>query len=118
MPLKFGNVWNTINQPTENDSLQWNVDKLDKAIELFPKNCVYMRWNYGDATGLYHQKLLQWYADKGLQVMAATAASAGDSPFLPRNDSRSNYIKGFCEVAKNFISTAYWQQHGMTAPLI
>lgn len=102
MPLKFGNVWNTINQPTENDSLQWNVDKLDKAIELFPKNCVYMRWNYGDATGLYHQKLLQWYADKGLQVMAATAASAGDSPFLPRNDSRSNYIKGFCEVAKKF----------------
>lgn len=43
-----------------------------------------MRWNYKDATQPGHQRILQWYHDKGLKVMGATAASCGSSPFIPR----------------------------------
>ena len=47
----------------------WNTDKLDEAIGLFPKECVYMRWKYEDATTPAHRRLLEWYHDKGLKVM-------------------------------------------------
>ena len=75
----------------------WNTDKLDEAIGLFPKECVYMRWKYEDATTPAHRRLLEWYHDKGLKVMGATAASAGDSPFMPRRNTRSEYVKGFSQ---------------------
>ena len=36
--------------------------------------------------------------------MGATAASAGDSPFMPRRDTRSGYVKGFSQlVADNHL---------------
>lgn len=57
-----------------------------------------MRWNYGDATKPAHKRLLKWYKEKGLPVMAATAASAGDSPFMPREYTKANYIKGFSQL--------------------
>lgn len=104
MPLKYAGIWNLIlgNKSEEEVAKEWNTEKLDKAIDLFPKECVYMRWKYEDATAPAHQRLLKWYHDKGLKVMGATAASAGDSPFLPRRDTRSGYVKGFSElVAKN-----------------
>lgn len=104
MPLKYGDVWNLINSNETADEIaaKWNSKKLDEGINLFPKECVYMRWNYRDATQPGHQRLLQWYHDKGLKVMGATAASFGNSPFMPRDNSLASYIKGFSElVAKN-----------------
>ena len=57
-----------------------------------------MRWKYEDATTPAHRRLLEWYHDKGLKVMGATAASAGDSPFMPRRNTRSEYVKGFSQL--------------------
>lgn len=114
MPLKYAGVWDIIRGNYTEEELQrlWNTDLLDKAIELFPKECIYMRWNYSDATQLAHRKLLEWYRDKGLQVMGATAASSGNSPFMPRNYTNSNYIKGFSSLVDEFglagiLSTAW-----------
>lgn len=104
MPLKYGDVWNLINSNETADEIaaKWNSKKLDEGINLFPKECVYMRWNYRDATQPGHQRILQWYHEKGLKVMGATAASFGNSPFMPRDNSLASYIKGFSElVAKN-----------------
>lgn len=104
MPLKYAGVWGVIQSNLSGEELEkkWNPEKLDKAIDLFPKECVYMRWNYGDATKPAHIQLLNWYRDKGLKVMGATAAAAGDSPFLPREESRIGYIRGFSQlVAEN-----------------
>lgn len=104
MPLKYGGVWDLVNSEEAPDKIaaQWNSKKLDEGISLFPKECVYMRWNYRDATQPGHQRILQWYHDKGLKVMGATAASSGSSPFLPRENSMAGYIKGFSQlVAKN-----------------
>ena len=104
MPLKYAGVWGVIQSDWSGEELEkkWNPEKLDKAIELFPKECVYMRWNYGDATKPAHIKLLNWYRDKGLKVMGATAAASGNSPFLPREESKAEYIRGFSKlVAEN-----------------
>lgn len=104
MPLKYAGLWELAlsNKTEEQVAKEWNTDKLDQAIDLFPKECVYMRWKYEDATTPAHQRLLKWYHDKGLKVMGATAASAGDSPFLPRRNTRSEYVKGFSRlVAEN-----------------
>lgn len=106
MPLKYAGLWElALSDKTEEEvAKEWNTEKLDKAIDLFPKECVYMRWKYEDATAPAHRKLLKWYSDKGLKVMGATAASAGDSPFLPRNNTRSGYVKGFSQlVAENHL---------------
>lgn len=100
MPLKYASIWELVlsNKSEEEVAKVWNTDKLDKAINLFPKECVYMRWKYEDATAPAHQRLLKWYHDKGLKVMGATAASAGDLPFLPRQNTRSEYVKGFSQL--------------------
>lgn len=100
MPLKYAGLWNLIlgDKSEEEVAKVWNTDKLDQAIDLFPKECVYMRWKYEDATAPAHRRLLKWYHDKGLKVMGATAASAGDSPFMPRRNTRSEYVKGFSQL--------------------
>lgn len=101
MPLKHGGVWGlstTTDLTEEQVAEQWKKNTLEKSMELFPKDCIYMRWNYNDPTTLGHQRVLQWYKDSGLKVMAATAASFGGSPFLPREQTRSKYIKAFSEL--------------------
>lgn len=104
MPLKYGGVWDLVNsnETAREIEAKWNDKKLEEGISLFPKECVYMRWNYKDATRPGHQRILQWYHDKGLKVMGATAASFGSSPFMPRENSLASYIRGFSQlVARN-----------------
>lgn len=107
MPLKYANLWWLLHRNISDDEVwkNWNTAELDKAIELFPKNCIYMRWHYEDPTILPHRMLLDWYHTKGLKVMGATAASTGETPFMPRNSSRVQYIRDFCSlVAKNQLN--------------
>lgn len=104
MPLKYADLWWLLHRPLTDDEIckNWNTSRLDEAIRMFPKNCIYMRWHYEDPTVLSHRMLLEWYHKNGLDVMGATAAATGGTPFMPRNDSRAQYIKDFCLlVAKN-----------------
>ena len=106
MPLKYAGFWELVlsDKSEEVVAKEWNTEKLDQAIDLFPKECVYMRWRYEDATQPAHKRLLEWYRNKGLKVMAATSASSGDSPFLPRQNTRSAYVKGFSQLtAENHL---------------
>lgn len=107
MPLKYANLWWLLHRNVSDEEVMknWNTAELDKAIDMFPKNCIYMRWHYEDPTILPHRMLLDWYHKKGLKVMGATAASTGETPFMPRNNSRVQYIKDFCAlVAKNQLN--------------
>lgn len=104
MPLKHGGIWGYLHRGYSDEKVkaEWTTAELDKAIELFPKECIYMRWHYEDPTTLPHLLLLDWYAKKDLKVMAATAASYGESPFMPRHNSRAQIIKDFSSlVVKN-----------------
>lgn len=79
MPLKYANLWWLLHRNVPDDEVMknWNTAELDKAIDMFPKNCIYMRWHYEDPTILPHRMLLNWYHKKGLKVMGATSASTG-----------------------------------------
>lgn len=72
---------------------------LDKNLELFPKNCVYMRWNYGSQYVWGNKAALDWYRSKGLHAMAATAAQT-NWMLMPRNNSNREAIKGFCRITR------------------
>lgn len=60
----------------ENVDSVWNkhLPELNKHIKSFPKEVVYMRWQYGNADQPGNKKALKWYYDNGLRAMGATAA--------------------------------------------
>lgn len=114
MPLKYSGLWGLFWNNLSNKELDkvWNTQKLDEAIKLFPKECIYMRWNYFDITEPINERILNWYQSKNLKVMGATAAAAGDSPIIPRNESRLNEIMEFNKLASKFnligVLTTAW----------
>ncbi|QNF32871.1 family 20 glycosylhydrolase [Adhaeribacter swui] len=77
---------------------QKNENRLNQNINLFPKNCVYMRWNYDNPWLPGNSRAIDWYKAHNLQVMAATAAQTM-WPFMPRNQSNYKPIKEFCRIA-------------------
>ena len=98
MPLKYANLWWLLHRNVPDDEVMKELEyggNWIKAIDMFPKNCIYMRWHYEDPTILPHRMLLNWYQRKGLKVMGATSASTRETPFIPRNNSRVQYIKDF-----------------------
>jgi hexosaminidase len=82
---EVGNLWK-INRPI-----------LDKSLNLFAGNCVYMRWNYDYPKLPGNLLAIDWYKEHGLNVMAATAAQCMSS-MLPRNHSNFRAIKEFCQL--------------------
>lgn len=107
MPFKFAGLWYPINFNLPNEETRRLMDftMVDQVIDRFPKECVYMRWMYGDATVLGNTLVMDWYAKSGLKVMAATAASEGTCVMIQRPDGRLPYIKGFSEITaeRNFV---------------
>jgi len=85
--------------PVEKVKTAWveNQHKLDENINLFPKTCVYMRWNYDTPGLLGNQNAIDWYKSHNLMVMAATAAQTM-WPIMPREHSNFQPIKEFCKI--------------------
>ena len=56
MPLKYAGIWELVlsDKSEEEVAKVWDTSKLDEAIGLFPKECVYMRWKYEAATTSAH----------------------------------------------------------------
>ncbi len=77
-----------------------NVHKLDENIHLFPKNCIYMRWNYNAPEIPGDIKAIDWYKSHNLIAMAATAATTSWA-MLPRDHSNFQPIKDFCKITGN-----------------
>lgn len=100
MPLKYANLWWVLHGGLSNEEVDknWKTDKLDEAVSMFPEDCIYMRWHYEDPTIYPHLKVLDWYRNAGLNVMGATAASYGESPYMPRQDSYAMNIQNFCKL--------------------
>lgn len=99
MPFKFAGLWYPINfgLPDEETRQLMDFTKVDEVIDLFPKECIFMRWRYEDSKELGNQLVLDWYEKSGLKVMAATAASEALGVHMPKKE-RIEYIKGFSEV--------------------
>jgi hypothetical protein len=80
-----------------NDIWSKNAHKLEESISLFPKECVYMRWNYDAPDIPGNHNALDWYKSHNLKVMAATAAQTM-WPMLPREHSNFQPIKDFSRI--------------------
>ncbi|HEV7330910.1 MAG TPA: glycoside hydrolase family 20 zincin-like fold domain-containing protein [Flavisolibacter sp.] len=103
MLFKLAGVYETTYDekiPAEKVDSIWrkNEQQLNEKIDLFPKNCVYMRWNYWDPTIPGNKKAIDWYKSHGLNVMAATAAQT-NWPMMPRENSNLKSMQQFCRVA-------------------
>lgn len=76
---------------------QENAHRLEDNISLFPKECIYMRWDYDHPEIIGNHKAIDWYKSHNLKVMAATGAQTM-WPMLPRNHSNFQPIKDFCKT--------------------
>ena len=99
MPLKHAGVYN----PMFNDKISvkevdeiWNKNEINlmNFIEKFPKNAVYMRWNYQKSDNYGNLKAMDWYSKNNLTVMGATAGQTRWT-LMPQNQSNISQIKSF-----------------------
>lgn len=84
-PEKMDSIWKT------------KEPELKKHIGSFPKNVVYMRWQYGNANLKGNKMALKWYNDNGLKVMGATATQTTDA-MMPLGNGKVNTIRSFQEA--------------------
>ncbi len=101
MLFKYAGVWDSMWRDEEEIELEklWLKGEpvLDSVLEQYPKNCVYMRWNYTLARQAGNVRALEWFKSRGLQAMIATAAQ-NVHPLLPQDD-RVNIIQSFNRLA-------------------
>lgn len=99
MPLKQADVYDPM---FEKDMTQEEVDrvwkdnehKLLEFLDIFPKNCIYMRWNYSSPQALGNIKAMQWFTDHGMEVMGATAGQTR-WVLMPQEESNMENIRSF-----------------------
>ncbi|MCR9065571.1 MAG: beta-N-acetylhexosaminidase [Cytophagales bacterium] len=101
MPLKEAGVYESMfdSKLTQKEvDAVWakNEQNLLKYIDQFPKNCIYMRWNYSNSDALGNAKAMQWFMKQGLQVMGATAGQTR-WVLMPQEESNMNNIRSFVE---------------------
>lgn len=117
MPLKHAGVYET----TYDDDIyageaekRWKegLPKMDKLLEDFPKNCVYMRWNYSMGRQPGNVMALDWYKSRGLKTMVATATNT-EGGFLFQEDIRDkdNQSIGTSSI-RSFIQLAAEKEAG------
>ena len=99
MPLKQAGVYkamfDTDLTEVEVDKLwEKNEHKLVEFLDLFPKNCIYMRWNYSSPEAIGNGKAMEWFRKNGMQVMGATAGQTR-WVLMPQNESNMDNIKTF-----------------------
>ena len=103
MPLKNAGVYYSIfdKKMTEAqvDSI-WTVNepKLNEYVDMFPKNCVYMRWNYSAPETPGNNRAMQWFTDHGFQAMGATAGQTRWN-LMPLEESNTANIRDFALIS-------------------
>lgn len=103
MPLKNAEVYRSIYDSkltsAQVDSI-WtaNEPNLNKYIDLFPKNCVYMRWNYDMPESPGNNRAIKWFTDNGFKVMGATAGQTRWN-LMPQDQSNTNNIRDFALIS-------------------
>lgn len=99
MILKHSGVYNATSNTEYNrnqveEIWQKNEPKLNKYLDRFPKNCIYMRWNYFSPQAIGNLKAMEWFRSRGFQVMGATAGQTRWF-LMPQDESNIARIKTF-----------------------
>ena len=72
--------------------------KLLDYLELFPENCIYMRWNYSHPQTEGNIKAMDWFDEHDLPVMGATAGQTRWK-LMPQNESNMENIRSFANTS-------------------
>ncbi len=99
MPLKeaglMSPIYDTSISDAKVDSIwKTNESKLNAFLDKFPRNCIYMRWNYHTPQTYGNQKAMEWFIKNDLQVMGATAGQTRWT-LMPLRESNIENIKTF-----------------------
>lgn len=99
MPLKQAGVYKAMfdtKLTAEEVDKVWeeNEHKLLKFLDRFPKNCIYMRWNYDSSEAIGNAKAMNWFRSHGMQVMGATAGQTR-WVLMPQEESNMDNIRAF-----------------------
>lgn len=79
---------------------------LDSLLTDFPRNCVYMRWNYSMARQSGNISALDWYKSHGLKAMIATATNT-EGGMMFQEDERDQGMASTGIIAiQSFIQLA------------
>lgn len=103
MPIKYAGLespmYNTSLSREKVDSM-WaaNEHKLLESLDMFPKNCIYMRWNYSSPQAEGNIKAMEWFSEHGLKVMGATAGQTR-WVLMPQNESNMENISSFAKTS-------------------
>lgn len=105
MPLKQAGVYKAMfdTKLTEKEVDKiWekNEYKLAKFLDEFPKNCIYMRWNYNSSQAIGNGKAMEWFRKNGMQVMGATAGQTR-WVLMPQKESNIDNIRAFAVSSIN-----------------
>ncbi len=99
MPIKYAGLYdpmfNTGHSRYQVDRL-WkeNEHKLLDYLDMFPDNCIYMRWNYSHPEAEGNIKAMEWFTEHDLPVMGATAGQTRWK-LMPQNESNMENIRSF-----------------------
>ncbi len=111
MPLKEADVYRSTHDPRI-DRMQaekmWKEgeQKLQRAIDEIPKECVYMRWNYSMGTQPGNIIALDWYHRHGLHAMIATAIQSGPAALFPFDQWEGGVTSKGIPAIRSFITLA------------
>ena len=99
MPLKNAGLYQSIYNEDLSDAAVdsiWAANEfhLSEYIDMFPKNCVYMRWNYSAPETHGNKLAMQWFTDHELKVMGATAGQTRWN-LMPQSESNTENIRDF-----------------------
>ena len=103
MPLKYADLYspmfNTSLSLSEVDRM-WRKNEhiLQDYLDMFPDNCVYMRWNYSHPEAEGNIKAMEWFTENDMEVMGATAGQTRWK-LMPQNESNMENIRSFANTS-------------------
>ena len=103
MPIRhadlYGPMFNTSLSRNDVDRM-WreNEHKLEDKLDMFPRKCIYMRWNYSSPEAEGNLKAMEWFTDHDLSVMGATAGQTRWK-LMPQNESNMENIRFFANTS-------------------
>jgi hypothetical protein len=111
MPLKHGGVYEStwsdeVSESAASKAWEEGIPKLDNLLADFPKNCVYMRWNYSMARQPGNILALNWYKSHGLKAMVATATNAEGGMLFQADERDKGMASSGIVSIRSFIQLA------------
>jgi hypothetical protein len=103
MPLKYAGLYRpmfdtTLSRSEVEELWDENEHKLRDYLDMFPTNCIYMRWNYSHPMAEGNIKTMEWFIENELDVMGATAGQTRWK-LMPQNGSNMENIRSFANTA-------------------